>query len=190
MQISMTRRGPLRWVAMFALLANLGAAHAQRQGMPVVDFIDVPVSAPAMVTLAQVRSAIRAAAFASQWDFEDEGPGAARLTLISENWYVIVARVTFSKTSYSLLYVDSKEMNFQMPSQSALGSGNSREAERQAAMRDIGAGQAAIAVAERYSRFPETAFTRLREDALIHPSYHGLTHELVRGINRHLKAIE
>ena len=108
----MTRMISLAASALLALCVT--CAHAQRRNIPVADLIDVPVSlaTPKSKTSDQVRTAIIAAALASECDLEPVGEGAFRVSLVREFDSRVVMNIRYSATEYSLTYEGSGNLSY------------------------------------------------------------------------------
>lgn len=168
----------MRHIVIAAALAAAAVSSWARQGVPVVDFVNVPVEAAGTpATDVQVRHAIRDAALAQQWEVEVTGPGMLRLTTVRENFYVIKAQVTYTPSAYSITYLDSEEMNYATSAQKGFWSSNPNE--------EADAARSQVA---RYAKFPASKFVVPRQGAVIHPSYEGIVHDLIRGIRAQLRA--
>ena len=158
------------------LLAFTAGSALARQGIPVVDFVDVPVSASTSkaVAVVQVRAAITAAALINKWDVEPDGD-ALRLTLVENHFHTVVVKVSYSAAAYSVLYVDSKEMDY-LPPDRAFTHHSSP-----------GMAQDAIAKQQaKFARYAESTKAVPREGTLIHPFYEEWVIELLRGVRRQL----
>jgi len=161
------------WALLLAF--SMGSALA-RQGIPVVDFIDVPVSAATSkaVTVAQVRAAITAAALINKWDVEADGD-ALRLTLIENHFHTVVVKVSYSATTYSVVYVDSKEMDYLPPDRAFTRYSSPTMAQDAIAKQQ-----------EKFARYAESTKAVPRAGTLIHPFYEEWVIELLRGVRRQL----
>jgi len=181
MQVFISWRALWRSVALVALLANLGAAHAQRRAIPVAELVDVPVSMATSkpLTAQQVRGAIVAASLASEWDVEPDGEGVLRLKVFKDFDSRVELRAIYSATNYSLRYVSSEGLRY----------GDSEDLAQAA----LTAPLAVFTEKWRQTRAaaqPEFKFAVDRPVGVIHPTYEQWVYELSAGIRRHLRVIE
>ncbi|MEY4564923.1 MAG: hypothetical protein RLZZ618_4200 [Pseudomonadota bacterium] len=168
--------------AFLILLGATGAAHAQRGRVPLVDFVDIPVSLGSAKALSteQVRQAVLLAAVAERWDVTPLPDGRLKLNLVKGDQYTVEVIVAYSAESYSARYVSSTNLNFlEGPPPPEFNVARARADAR-----------AAIEVqTARFAVFPEAKYAIRREATLIHPAYELSMHELLGGVRRHLSLL-
>lgn len=150
-----------------------------RQGVPVVDFVDVP-SPLANSTPDQVRRAIITAAVSERWDVEATPEGGLTLTLLDKAEHTVVVRVTWSATSYSLRYLSSDGLNYIKGPAPLNPVGWDRQG-----LRDPAA-DAAAAQRARFRNLASQQYGVARPTELIHPSYELWLHELIAAVRRQM----
>ncbi|MEY4564922.1 MAG: hypothetical protein RLZZ618_4199 [Pseudomonadota bacterium] len=175
-----TRRG---FALFLSLVGAVGAAQAQRTGVPVVEFRDIPVSLATQksLTAEQVRQAIQVTATAERWDMVTLADGSLQLTTLKNGKHTVVMNMTYSASTYSLLYKSSDKLNYsknviQRPTNFGIGPINVIE-------------DARLKQIARFSALPESKYAVALDDTLIHPSYEAWLHELLSGVRRQLSVL-
>lgn len=89
-------------------------AMAQRQPVPIVNHVDVPVTTAsgARLTAAQVKHAIVSAPAPRPWKFDDAGAGKLVGTLHVRGKHTIVVDISYAADKYSIRYRDSINMKY------------------------------------------------------------------------------
>ncbi|MEY4564925.1 MAG: hypothetical protein RLZZ618_4202 [Pseudomonadota bacterium] len=176
--MNMLRRHGL--ILLIALTGFSGAAQAQRTGMPVVDFRDIPVSLSSSKTLTseQVRQAFVAAAGAGRWEVATLANGNLQLTTLKNGKHTLVVDVVLSADKYAVLYSRSEDLNYVKDT--------SRRPVPLSVAQTSMLEMARAEHAKRFANLPEAKFAVVREGTSIHPSYEAWVHELLGGVRSQL----
>lgn len=176
----MTIRSRLALAA--CLLAAQAAAHAQRTPVPVMDFIDVPVSLATNrpQTADSVQAAFLRAAPRRGWQVQPEAPGTLKGVYEKGEKHRVVVAITYDAQRYSVRYVDSVNMKYAPEIPSAF----TRSA---APMSSSGAELAMEEQRRAFAQRPEAAYGVPRK-AVIHPFYERWVHELMGAVHSELAA--
>ncbi|WP_374675230.1 hypothetical protein [Ideonella sp.] len=169
----MTIRARLALAA--CLLAAQPAAHAQRTPVPVMDFIDVPVSLATdrPQTAETVQAAFLRAAPRRGWQVQPEAPGTLKGVYEKGEKHRVVVAITYDAQRYSVRYVDSVNMKY-----------------GDAPMELSVARSTRVAAAEQRAMFmdrPESAYAK-PSAFVIHPFYERWVHELLSAVRSELGA--
>lgn len=94
------------------LSLNAFARHA----VPVIDFINIPVSTTSGKALnaEQVKSAIQVAASLRSWSIATPHDGKLQGTLNVHGKHTVIVEITYTTAQYSIAYKDSSNMKFSM----------------------------------------------------------------------------
>jgi len=100
-------------LVVLAVVLSTGA-RAQRQPVPIVDYVDVPVakSNPRPLSAAQVRDAIAVAGKKLKWEMVPAGADALTGTLVVQNRHTIVVDIPVAADKYSIKYSSSINMRY------------------------------------------------------------------------------
>ena len=115
---------PIRLCCLVLMLGLAGQAAAQRDPMPLYNFIDIPVAVPA--TAARVKAAIVKGALAVSWNIVQDADGSLIASWSKSGgsyyppttkWfmlgdYALKVRITYDATRYSAVYMDSAGLKF------------------------------------------------------------------------------
>ncbi|MEY4564924.1 MAG: hypothetical protein RLZZ618_4201 [Pseudomonadota bacterium] len=178
--ISFLRRA---FAAFVLLVGAMGIAHAQRAGVPLMDFKDIPVSLSSQkaVSAEAVRQAFQASAVAERWDVASLPDGSLQLSTLRNGKHTVVLAVTYDAEKYSVVYERSEQLNYAEAPPPLRAIGPSRTVESSYAMDEAARKQAA-----RFAHLPEAKFSVRHGSAMIHPSYESWIHELLGGVRRRL----
>lgn len=169
-----------------AVAAGLCMSAFARQGVPVADFVAVPIQSTKPLTASQVRKAVLHASAIEHWDVEAEEAGAMTLRAIKDLSYTITVRVKYTATEYSVDYVKSDGMGYQVEKERPIAGSTS------IAMNDFGRAPADNALQSQEARFkllPEARFVKRRAGETIHPSYEYWVYELMGSIRRQARIV-
>lgn len=173
-----------RFLFLFAFIALSGPACAQREPMPLHDFIDMPVPAP--TTPARVKAAIVKASLAATWAITEE-PDGSLVAIRSKggfrlpaHWlnvgnYGLKVKFTYDANKFSVTYLDSKELKFRS------------EAATAEAFDEYQRTRAATYQQERYKDWPETPYA-VRTTNTIDINYEDDLRRLLDNVRRYLLA--
>lgn len=100
-------------LVLLAVVLSTGA-RAQRQPVPVVDYIDVPVakSNPRPLSALQVQEGIVAAGRKLNWEMVPAGADALTGTLVVQNRHTVVVDIPVAADKYSVKYRSSINMRY------------------------------------------------------------------------------
>ena len=166
----------VRLCCLVLFLAFAGQASAQRVLVPLYDFKDIPVGAPA--TAARVKAALVRGALNQSWEVVQEADGSLLASALKSDKHYIKVRITYDATKYSLVYLDSRELKVV----TAAGFDPKGMQEKRLAY-------AEKENLENYRYEPSTPFA-VKSDFYIHPYYEGYVRELLASLRRHLMAPE
>lgn len=170
-------------IALLSLIATVSVhAHAQREPVPVVDFVNVPVPPGSEATTGdRVKVAFLKAGANQHWDITPVGEGQLEARFVKEFKHTVVATIQYSATSYSVAYKSSDNMKFQ-PGPNALDQTTVR--------RPSVAAVAAIATQNKlFVNDPFTPYAVARKEGVLHPFYEVWVRRLLAGANGELKAL-
>lgn len=175
---------PKRLLCLLAFLALSAPAWAQREPMPLHDFIDMPVPAP--TTSARVKSAIVRATLATTWGITEEPDGSLVAIRIRGgfslplHWlnvgnYGLKVKFTYDANKYSVRYLDSKSLKFRTEAETAESFTDEQRARAEAAQQ------------ARYKDWHETAYA-VRTPNTIDINYEDDLRHLLDNVRRYLLA--
>jgi hypothetical protein len=173
-----------RLLFLFALLALSGPTWAQREPMPLHDFIDMPVPAP--TTPARVKAAIVKASLAATWGITEQADGslvAIRTRggfALPAHWlkvsnYGLKVKFTYDANKFSASYLDSHQLKFRT------------DAETKAGFDEWQRDKAAAYQQARYKDWPETPYA-VRTTNTIDINYEDDLRRLLDNVRRYLIA--
>lgn len=174
-----------RLSACCALLLALagGSTWAQRTLVPVVDYVDVPISIYTSATLSteQVRQAMLQAAPSAEWTVTPQPDGQLEATFNKGDKHRIVVLIAFDAQKLSLSYKSSIEMRYRdqpyPTAQRSLRFGIESESE-----------QAEKKQQARLSRRLEWPYAKPHGEAVIHPFYDDWVGRLLNAVHARLGA--
>lgn len=107
----------MRWIHHlgFVLLVTLAAPAAAQRGLPLplYDFKDIAVANP--TSAQRVKVAIVRTALNLRWDIVEESDGSLLAWTTRSDTFFIKLRITYDAQTYSVAYVDSKDLKFMRP---------------------------------------------------------------------------
>ena len=103
--------------AVFLLgFCNVATAQGARPGVPIVNYDDRPISTASgkVLSAATIRELFVSAGDRYEWAFSDGGPDSLLGTVSWRNKHKIVVGITYSPERYSVRYMSSDNMNYEM----------------------------------------------------------------------------
>lgn len=160
----------VRLCCFLALLFALAMpASAQRGALvPLYDFKDIAVTTP--TTANRMKVAIVRTALSLRWDVVEQSDGSLLVWTTKSDTYFVKLRITYDAKTYSISYVDSKELKFTDKA-------------------PLNSGYAGDRHLEKYKDLPESPFA-VRTSDYIEPRYEEFVRDLLGALRRHVDAPE